>query len=315
MIKTISLLGLMLLTIGYIELLRFPTTNTSSPTILTTPGTTSFPRQLRDAAGETLIISSPPQRIVSQTLATDEMLLALCPLKRIAAVSTLAQNATYSNVVTQARQVATLPTGNVEQIVALKPDLILVASYNRAETIELLKTTGAPVFHLANFDSLADIKSNIRTIGYLIGEEQRAASLLAQMERDLNEIRAHLPKGRKPPRVLSYSIDNYTAGAHTTFDDMVKWVKAINVATEQGIEQHAQINEEQILAWQPDVIVTPAAQTEFTQIRQQLLEKPAIAASKAGQTGRIIVIDNRYVMPVSQYIVYGIKALAEKLYD
>lgn len=274
---------------------------------------TFFPRQLQDATGETFLISSPPQRIVSQTLATDEILLAICPVKRIVALSSLAQDSTYSNIVTQARRMVTLSTDNVEQILSRKPDLIWVASYNRAEVIELLKMTGAPVFRLANFHGLEDIKQNIRLVGEVIGEEQRANDLITQMERDLNDIRAKLPKGRKPVRVMSYSVGNYTAGAHTTFDDMVHWVGAINVASEQGIEQHAKISDEQILVWQPDFIITHAPLSEFSVIRQQLLKHPAIAASSAGQAGRIIVIENRYFMAVSQYIVEGIRAMSKAM--
>ena len=69
------------------------------------------------------------------------------------------------------------------------------------------------------------------------------------------------------------------------------------------------------MAWQPDFIVTHAAKNEFEWVRRQLLQNPAIAASKAGKAGRIIVIDNRYFAAVSQYIVLGIKALAEGLYS
>ncbi|RKZ87938.1 MAG: hypothetical protein DRR19_13095 [Candidatus Parabeggiatoa sp. nov. 1] len=57
--------------------------------------------------------------------------------------------------------------------------------------------------------------------------------------------------------------------------------------------------------------MTHASIGEFENVRQQLLENPAIAASDAGKAGRIIVIDNRYFLSVSQYIVGGIKALAE----
>lgn len=281
--------------------------------MLTAHATSSFPRQLQDATGETFLISAPPQRIVSQTLATDEILLAICPIERIVALSQLAQDSTYSNVVTQARQMTTVATNNVEQILSRKPDWIWVASYNRAEVVELLKKTGAPVFRLANFHSLEDIKQNIRLVGEVIGEAQRAKELIAQMERDLSEIRAHLPKGRKPIRVMSYSVGNYTAGAHTTFDDMVRWLGAINVASTHGIEQHAKISDEQILVWQPDFIITHAPLSEFSVTRQQLLKHPAIAASVAGQAGRIIVIENRYFMAVSQYIVEGIRAMSEAM--
>ena len=48
-----------------------------------------FPRLIRDASGTPLVIPHKPQRIVSQTLGTDEILLALCAPQRIVALSTL----------------------------------------------------------------------------------------------------------------------------------------------------------------------------------------------------------------------------------
>ncbi|HEC83905.1 MAG: hypothetical protein DRR08_21745 [Candidatus Parabeggiatoa sp. nov. 2] len=308
------IIGLIVLVIGSLEWLPLLKKEPSSPYVITETGTSSFPRELRDAAGNTLIIPSRPQRIVSQTLATDEILLAICPLERIAAVTTLARDEKYSNVVEEARTIGQVGE-HVEQILGLNPDLIFVANYNRAETVELLQTTGAPVFRFAHFRNVADIKNNIKVIGYAIGEEQRAAAIVAQMERDIKAIRASIPADAERLRVMSYSLGNYTAGRYTTFDNIVNIVGAINVATEHGIEQHAKISDEQILVWQPDFIVTHAAQGEFAQVRRQLLENPAIAASEAGKAGRIIVIDNRYFLSVSHYVVYGIKRLAEKLWS
>lgn len=273
--------------------------------------TTSFPRPLQDALGKTLIIPAPPQRIVSQTLATDEILFAICPPKRIAALSPLAFDERYSNLKDNGHfSIA----HQVEQILRLNPDLIFVASYSRAETVELLQATGAPVFRFAHFQNLEEIKDNIRTVGYAIGEEIRAELLVRQMEHDLQAIRAHLPQGYSPPKVMSYSVGHYTAGVHTLFDDIVKYLGAINIASERGIEQYVQISDEQILVWQPDFIITHAHPSEFVQVRHQLLENPAIATSLAGKGERIIIIDNRHFLSVSHYIVLGIKVLAESLY-
>lgn len=302
---------------GGLEWLHWLKREPNSPTLTTTLAETeigSFPRKFRDAVGNTLIIPSPPQRIVSQTLGTDEILLAICPLERIVAVSSVAKDAKYSNVVEKAQLIAGQASSHVEQILSFQPDLIFVASYSSAEMVKLLQTTGAPVFLFAHFQNVTDIKNNIKTIGYAIGEEQRAVALLTQMETDIQTIRARIPKNRASPRVLLYSQWGYTAGANTIFNDMLRIVNAINIATEQGIEGHVKISTEQIMKWQPEVIVTGAIPGKFEEVRQFLLKNQAIATSQAGKMGRILMIDIRYLNTVSQYIVYGIKALAAGLY-
>lgn len=271
----------------------------------------SFPRQIHDNHGNILTITAQPQRIVSLILATDEILLAICPPKNIAAISTMAADSNYSNIIHQSNKIPNKTTTNVEHILSFKPDLVFVASYSQAEMVKLLQKTNTTVFRFSSFNSIDDIKQNIKTVGYAIGEDENAATIIAKMGADIKTIQNNIPTGKKPPRIMSYSLGNYTAGQNTTFDDMAKLVGAVNIVAEYGIKQHVKINNEYILAWQPEFIVSHARKDKFTLIKRQILANPAIAASKA----KIILIENRHFLSVSQYIVVGIKTLAEKLYE
>lgn len=273
-----------------------------------------FPRELRDAKGETLNLPREPQRIVSQTLGTDEILLAICPAERVVALSHLAEDANYSNVVEEARQIPNRTTQGPEQILQFKPDLIFVASYSRAETIELLHASKAPVFRFANFDSIADIKSNIRTIGYATGTDAAAENLIVQMDEALIAVRARIPKSESPVRVMSYDKLGYTAGSNTIFDDVVRAAGAVNVCAERGIKGFAKINSEKILEWQPDFLITGANRGTEKSVRDRLLEDPAVASSKAARAGRVIVIDSHHYLTVSQHVVGFVEDLANGLY-
>ncbi|HHB93071.1 MAG TPA: ABC transporter substrate-binding protein [Thioploca sp.] len=270
---------------------------------------TSFPRQLYDNSANTVVITTKPKRIVSLTLATDEILLAICPTKNIAAISTMATDSNYSNIAVQSSKILAKTTTNIEHILSFRPDLVFVASYSRAEMVELLQRTSTAVFRFANFNNIDDIKQNIKTVGFAIGEDKQAAIVVAKMEADIKAIQSSIPK-IKPPRIMSYS-SGYTAGRNTTFDAMSKLVGAINIIAEQGINQHVKINNEYILAWQPDFIISHAHKDKFDLVTQQMLTNPAIFASKA----KIIIIETRYFLSVSQYIVAGIRALAQKLYN
>ncbi|OQW95393.1 MAG: hypothetical protein BWK79_02650, partial [Beggiatoa sp. IS2] len=298
-----------------IELLRALIVDKSFNIIVLDTKKGTFPRMLQDSFGETLVILKKPQRIISQTLATDEILLALCPPERIIALSALATNDYYSHVVKQAKwTVKQQIDGGIESILGLNPDLVFVATYNRIEMVNLLRATGSQVFRFNNFHSVNDIKNNIRIMGYMIGEDERANSLITQMEQAITTIRQKIPKNMPPPRILFYDSWNYTAGRHTFFDDMVHLVHGINLASEKDIEGYVKLNSEFIHDWQPDVIVTSAVQGQFEQTRRHLLENPMIATSLAGKAGHIIVIDHRDFNATSHYIVPAIATLAEGLY-
>jgi len=273
-----------------------------------------FPRELRDAKGETLNLRREPQRVVSQTLGTDEILLAICPPERVVALSNMAEDGDYSNAVEEARRIPGRTAEGPERILEFNPDLIFVASYSRAETVELLKASKAPVFRFANFDSIADIKSNIRTVGYATGTDAAAEQLIRRMDDDLAAVRARIPKSESPLRVMSYDRLGYTAGSNTIFDDVVRAAGAVNVSAEQGIKGFAKINSEKIVEWQPDFLITGANRGKEKLVQDRLLEDPAVATSKAARAGRIIVIDSRHFLTVSHHVVRFVEDVANGIY-
>jgi cobalamin transport system substrate-binding protein len=303
-------LALMVVGIEITRRLKTPADATTAVPAIAHP----FPRELRDAKGETLILQREPQRIVSQTLGTDEILLAICPPERVVALSDLAEDGNYSNVVEEARRIPGRTTQGPEQILQFSPDLIFVASYSRAEAVELLKASQAPVFRFANFDSIADVKSNIRTIGYATGMDAAAEKLIRQMDTDLAAVGDHISRSGARLRVMSYDQLGYTAGSNTIFDDVVRAAGAVNICAEQGIKGFAQINSEKLLEWQPDFLITGANRGEEKSVRDRLLEDPAVEASRAGRAGHIIVIDNRHFLTVSHHVVRFVEDLANGIY-
>jgi iron complex transport system substrate-binding protein len=273
-----------------------------------------YPRELRDGSGATLKITARPQRIVSQTLGTDEILLAICSPDRIVGLSSVSYDPQYSPIIEQARSLGLPSLKSAEEILRLNPDLIFVASYSRAEVVDLLRAAGAPIFRFTSYERIEDIKNNIRNIGYATGDDQSATALVSQMEREIDAIRARLPAGDKRPRIMSYS-GGVTAGADTLFDDIIRTAGAINVTAEQGLKGFPKISSEQVAKWDPDFLVTGAYPDKFDEARRLLLADPAIASSRAARAGKIIILDNHYYLAVSQHIVRAIEALANGLYS
>ncbi len=305
-----------ILAIGLIEILRRQNNPKPSDTS-STQNKDSFPREIKDSNGDKLTIKEKPQRIVSQTLGTDEILLAICEPQRIAALSAIVDDAKYSPVTEEAKQIkGRVGGGGAEQILQLKPDLVFVASYSRAELVELLKAAKAPVFRFANFVKIEDIKTNIRIVGTSIGEEEKAEKLVAQMEDELNKIKSGLPKDAPNPRVISYGLSGGgTAGKETLFDDVLNFLGAKNVAKENGVDDYTNISAEQLTKWNPDVIVASTGNNDFETVKKNYLDNPAVAATNAGKNKRIIVIPSSFFLSVTHNQVKAIKQLAQELYQ
>lgn len=306
------LVGVLAALVAGVELSRRARTP-DAPTPVADPAQ-PFPRELRDAGGDTLVVPAPPKRIVSQTLATDEILLAICPAERIAALSSLAEDESYSNVAAEAKKHPGRCTQGAEQILKLEPDLIFAASYNRAETVQQLRASRAPVFRFASFNSIADIQANVRTVGHAVGRDAEAGAVVRRMDEALAAVRGRVPTGRPAPRVMSYGLDGFTAGANTTFDDIARAAGAVNVGAANGLDGFAKVSVEKVAEWQPEVIVAGASRGEIEAVRRALLADPVIKATRAGREGRVIVIDNRHFLSVSQNVVHAVEDLADGLY-
>lgn len=277
-----------------------------------------FSRKLRDANGREVIVKEIPRRIASQTLGTDEILLAICDAARLTRLSPLALDESYSFVVDEARRENLRPAYNAEEILAANPDLIFVASFSRADTIETLQSAGATIFRLGAFDSIEDIETNIRKVGYLVGEDRRAAELIESMNAELAAVKARVDtanNGGRKPRIMSYGVSGNSAGAGTLFDSIARAAGAINVTAEEGFDGFPKISAEQVARWNPDYLVVGANPREFDAVRARLIGNPAIAASDAGRVGRIILIDDRALLSVSHHITKAVDALARGLYE
>ena len=118
--------------------------------------------------------------------------------------------------------------------------------------------------------------------------------------------------GRPPLRVLSFS-GGFTAGRGTTFDDIVRHANAVNEAAARGIEKFPRLSEEQVLAWNPDVLVAGALPGEADSVRRRLLNGPGVGQTTAARRNQIVLIESRRLLAVSPHIVDAVEQLADSL--
>ena len=218
----------------------------------------AFPRVLHDDLLDvTFTLPHPPQRIVSLTLASDVLLARLVPLERIAGVTSLVDVESYSSAV--GHYPASIPRvrANAEAILALEPDLVVVASYSSPETVRMLVSAGIPVLRLFEVVRLDDIETSAHLLSRATGADEAFQALAAE----LHQAEAHnaqLHAFAAPPHVLFLSADGYTHGAGTLMDDMLQAAGGTNVARELHLRGHQRAPLEAVIAATPEVILVPA---------------------------------------------------------
>jgi len=286
----------------------------ATPEVEATPEITEAPFSVTvtDGLGNEVTLNAKPMRIVSMTLATDEILLDLVGPERLAGITYLASDASLSNIADRPElaQIPNVvqPNPGPEQIIAMEPDLVLVAAFTDAAVIEQLKQAGLPVFVMGFVSSIDSIKESILTIGELVGEPEKAQEMVDAMDARLDEITIAIGGVEgEPPTVLYLSSDGWVAGAGTSLDDIIIRAGGVNAAAD--LVDWNQVSEEQIIQMNPDVVILSPFVTD-----EEFIDNPVFADLAAIQNGRVYVANDAHMSAASQYIVLGVEDMAQLLY-
>src|ERR1700760_2970717 len=141
----------------------------------------------------------PPARIVCLTEETVETLYLLGEEHRIVGVSGYAVRP--PQVRREKPRVSAFTTANLPKILALDPDLVLTFSDLQAPIAAELIRAGVAV-HAFNQRDVAGILAMIRTLGALVGADEKAERLAQSYESRLSAVAASA-RGRPRQRVFS----------------------------------------------------------------------------------------------------------------
>lgn len=282
------------------------------PSNQTTSASTSqqaaFPVTLRDGVGHTVTISKRPQRIASTTEGTDEILSALVPKQDMVLVTTFSSDPSYSNITSFVKGIPAIQAANAEQVIAVHPDLVLLASYTTPGVVNQIEQAHIPAYEFNNFNSISDIERNIQVVGQLVGNEKGSKRLVQSMENQIQTVRNEV-KGVKKVSVLDYSSYGYAAGAKTTVNDIFLDAGGINAA--QNLQGWQKISDEEIVKLNPDVIIDASGDKGFI---QKIRANPALKTVSAVQNHRVYSVNGADLSSVSQYVTQGVRDVAKLLY-
>lgn len=228
------------------------------------------------AAGPSLALSAkaePPQRIVSLTVCTDQLLLDLVPRSRIAAVSYLVTDPTLSLKVEEARGLKRVH-GLAEEVLALDPDLIIAQAYSTTATVNLLRRLKYRVVLVPLATDFDGLRRGIRVIARAVGEEARGDELIAEFDERLAAAR---PKGPERPSAVAYQVNSLASGPGSLVDAALQAAGFHNVARDRPLGPGGRLPLEAIVADPPDLVVLANAADEFRSTVGDNLRHPAFA--------------------------------------
>jgi iron complex transport system substrate-binding protein len=199
--------------------------------------------------------SASARRIISLSPNVTEILFALGLGDRVVGVTDVCK---YPPEARAKPHVGTFPMPNIEQIVMLKPDLIiLLPSYG--ETIDKFESLGLPMLVVKN-DSIQEVLDSIREIAKVTGADESAQALTEELTQKLKELREQREL-RARRRVLFVVGKNpgalqqiYAVGPGTFLDEMLQAAGGINILADAPAS-YPIVSKEEVIARDPEVIL------------------------------------------------------------
>jgi iron complex transport system substrate-binding protein len=270
----------------------------------------SFPIEITDQLGRVVKLDSIPQRIVSLAPSNTEILFALGLADRVVAVTDYAD---YPPEAKEKPSIGGYDTPNIEQLVALSPDLILATSIHEERIIPQLEQRGMAVFAL-DPQTLDEVLAAITLVGEITGQEEAAARLVMEMQ---NRIKAvtdktdSLLQGQRPNVFYIVWHDPLMAPGLGTFqDDLIRKAGGTNIA--RDLTGWATISLEVVIAANPKVMIAGVSHGTGEDLNFQFITtEPRLRNTDARRNNRMYGIDGNLASRPGPRVVDALEKLAE----
>lgn len=206
-----------------------------------------------DMAGREIALDAPATKVVALTASDCEILAAL------GAEDTLVGRGEYCDYPESILEVPAVQSGadtNLEQIIALEPQVVVMAKMAQTEEqVAALEEAGIRVV-VSDAQDIEGVYTAIRLIGALVGRNDEAEAMVADMQSAFADIAA---KSENTGKTVYFEVSPlqwglWTAGKGTFMDELATMCGLTNAFAD--VEGWAEISEEQVLERDPDYIVT-----------------------------------------------------------
>ena len=256
--------------------------------------TGAFPVTLTDAAGRTVTLETQPATLVSGYYITTSMCIALGCEDRLVGIEAKADTrpiyALAAPELLELPSVGTAKEFDLEGCAALDPDLVILP-LKLKDTADALDQLGIPAL-VVNPESLPELEQTLTLLGQATGCTDQAAELVAYNQQTEDFLTQTLAGADKPVVYLAGNSSYLsTAGPAMYQDTLIQLGGGVNAAAEITDTYWADISYEQLLAWNPDVIViVPGA--DYT--KEDLLADPQLADLTAVKEGKVFAMPSAF---------------------
>lgn len=249
------------------------------------------PITVTDMTGREITLEEPATRVVALSAADCEVLFA------VGAGDALVGRGEYCDWPEEVLDVPAVQSGyetNIEQIIALEPQVLLMSTMAQTEEqIRELEDAGIKVV-VSDAQDIEGVYEAVTMIGTLMGREAEAAAVIEEMKTSFEELadRAEETGGGTvyfEVSPLEYGL--WAAGSGTFMNEIAEMIGLENAFAD--VEGWGEIDQEQVIERDPDYIVTISMYYgEGPTPVEEIMARPGWEDLKAVKNGAILNLQN-----------------------
>lgn len=250
-----------------------------------------------------------PQRIVCLTTEPTEVLYLLGEQHRIAGISGFTTRPAIARK--EKPKVAAFTSANIDKILALDPDLVLGFSNLQADIAAELVRAGIEV-HIFNQRSIAQMLDMVMTVGSLVGATDKAAALVADLEKKIERARDMASEFTARPVIYFEEWNDPLISGIGWVSELIEIAGGSDSFAELAQHKDAKsriiADPDEVIRRNPDIIIGSWCGKKFQP--EQLMQRPGWAAIKAVENGFVQEIKSADILqPGPSLITAGLPQL------
>ncbi|HOS69511.1 MAG TPA: cobalamin-binding protein [Bacillota bacterium] len=265
--------------------------------------------EVTDIKGRSIALDKIPQRIVSLSPSTTEILFALGAGDRVVGATNYCD---YPEEAKKVEKIGDYDEPNMELIRKVQPDVVL-AGHVKEETAEALEKMGIPVI-ITEAEDFDTIYHSIKLVGQVTGTAAEAEAIVNGMKSKIAEIQTKY-KDKEKPRVfyLVWKDPLFTAGSKTFINDVIKAAGGINVA--EKVEGWANYSAEEMIKDNPDMLIAALHSTDEGMTKEDLSGDRLFSLLECVKQGKVhIMPDDNIISRPGPRIVQAIEDMSKVLH-
>ncbi|MDB5679195.1 ABC transporter substrate-binding protein [Sphingomonas bacterium] len=232
--------------------------------------------------------------IVSTNPCADQLLLALAPPGRIAAISHYSQEEAATSIPLDVARRFRGTAGTAEEVIALKPDLVLASSFTPAATLRAYQRLGLKVLLLDSPTTIAASRGQIRQVAAALGTQAAGERLIARID---VAVAAAAPKDAARPSALLFISENFANGGPTLLTEMLG---RAGFGTNAKATASGAIPIERVMRDPPAVILDPDPDGRTATLRRRVLARAGLRVAEARFPRSLVNCGGPTIIPAMQ---------------